>query len=135
MRTLSSLIFAPFLCAAVIAAGVSSASAHARLVSSVPKDGATVAAGLAEIAFTFSRPLRLTEVRITQGKESKAIGPAAALSQDFQKKVTVSIPPLAAGSYEVSWKAEGEDAHVMKGRFSFTVSGEAPAKTAPEPAP
>jgi methionine-rich copper-binding protein CopC len=39
----------------------------------------------------------------------------------------VPLPPLAAGKYQVQWSAlSPDDGHVVKGSYSFTITG-APA--------
>ena len=60
MRNLKSVAFA----ALFVMAGTLGAFAHAKMNASVPKDGATVTAGLSEIQLQFSKPLRLTLIHV-----------------------------------------------------------------------
>jgi methionine-rich copper-binding protein CopC len=109
--------------AAVIAiAATLAAFAHAKMVASVPEDGATVASGLSEIALLFSKPLRLTLVRVHRGTDDKNIPLANALPTAFAASAKVTVAALPEGDYDVSWIAVAEDGHVMKGSFAFTVA-------------
>ena len=36
----------------------------------------------------------------------------------------VKLPKISTGSYEVRWRAMGEDGHVLKGTLNFEVKGE-----------
>jgi methionine-rich copper-binding protein CopC len=115
----------------IVMAGTLAAFAHAKMVASVPKDGATVAAGLSEIALEFSKPLRLTLVRVHRGTDDKSIPLASALPTAFAASAKVTVDALAEGNYDVTWIAVAEDGHVMKGSFAFTVAaahGPAPAQ-------
>lgn len=122
MRTLKSAALAALLAGAVPLA----AFAHAMMTASVPKDGATVPAGLAEIELDFSKPVRLTVVGVVRTGDETAVGLAGALPGTYAKSAVVKVEPLAAGSYKVSWTAVAADGHVMSGAFAFAVSGADP---------
>lgn len=116
----------PTLRSAAIAAlflvtGTVTASAHARMTASMPKDGATVPSPLSEIALNFSHPMRLTLVSVIHAGDDKQIPLTSALPKTAEKSAKIAIDPLAAGSYTVSWTGVGEDGHVMKGTFAFSV--------------
>ncbi len=105
------------------AAATGSAFAHAKMMASVPKDGATVAAGLSKIEMRFSHRMRLTLVRVHRAAADQQVAIKGALPKTFAEAATVSVDALPAGAYDVSWTAVSEDGHVMKGHFAFTVSG------------
>ena len=113
----------------VMLAGTGGVLAHAKMIASVPKDGTTVAAGLSEIELSFSKPLRLTLMRVHPLKGGDDIVVSGALPKSVSDKAKVAIGALAAGAYAVSWTAVAEDGHVMKGSFAFTVA--APASATP----
>jgi len=102
--------------------GAGAALAHATMTSSVPKDGATVASPLTAIEFSFSKPLRLTMVDIVRASDQQHVTIAKELPGTAGPSAKVAVNPLTAGSYKVSWTAVGDDGHVMKGNFSFSVS-------------
>ena len=103
------------------------ALAHAKMTASVPNDGATVPTGLTEIALNFSKPLRLTLVQVVRAPEQNEIPVTNELPKSFVKSAKLTIAPLPAGTYEVSWTAVADDGHVMKGSFKFSVSETQPA--------
>jgi methionine-rich copper-binding protein CopC len=98
------------------------ASAHAKMNASVPKDGATVPAGLSEIELSFSKPLRLTLVHVVRAAEHKEITVTSEPPKSFASSAKLTVAPLPAGPYEVSWTAVADDGHVMSGSFKFSVS-------------
>jgi len=113
------------LAAAVIAlvlAGTGAVLAHAKMKSSVPADGATVAAGLSAIEMAFSHPMRLTLLRLHRAADDSDVPLAGALPSDFADSAKVAVDALEPGAYDVSWTAVAKDGHVMKGRFAFTVA-------------
>ncbi|MGZ6038493.1 MAG: copper homeostasis periplasmic binding protein CopC [Phenylobacterium sp.] len=106
--------------AALAAAG--QASAHARLLSGAPKNGATVAAPKA-LTLHYSEELvpAASSVKLATGAGAAvATGPLAL--DKTTKVVTVPIAaPLAAGAYKVTWHMKTEDGHETDGTFGFTV--------------
>ena len=99
------------------------ALAHAKMTASKPADGSTVAVGLSEIEFNFSKPLRLSMVHVRH--ESKhEVALRSALPATFGPAFKLSTEALTPGSYEVTWTAVAEDGHVMKGSFAFSVKAD-----------
>ena len=122
-----------------VMAGTLGAFAHAKMNASIPKDGATVPAGLSEIQLQFSKPLRLTLIHMRRVDDQKEIRVSSKLPKSFADSAKVAVDPLQAGSYEVSWTAVSNDGHVMKGSFAFSVkrspdAAASPAVVAPEQA-
>lgn len=96
------------------------AFAHARLVTAAPADKAAVAPP-ARIVLTFNETLQAKfsgfEVR-TGG----AVAPVkVSLGPDRKSLVGTPERPLAAGVYEVNWRAVTADTHRIEGRLAFTV--------------
>ena len=118
MGTIKSAAFA-FL---FVTAGSIAAFAHAKMNASVPKDGATVPAGLSEIELSFSKPLRVTLIHVVRAAEQKEITVTSGLPKSFVNSAKLTVDPLPAGLYEVSWTAVADDGHVMNGSFKFSVS-------------
>ena len=100
-------------------ASISLAEAHAFLDHADPRVGSTVAAP-AQVKLWMTEEL--------EGAFSK-LQVFAANGTEVDKKdvtvsgatMTVSVPPLAAGTYKVSWKAVAVDTHHTTGTFTFTV--------------
>ncbi len=122
---INSAIVAVFL----IVATPGWALAHAKMTSSVPKDGATVAAGLSEIELAFSHPMRLTLIKIMRGLEKADVPAKGELPKAFATSAKVTVEPLPAGSYELSWTAVSDDGHIMNGGFKFAVAEAKGAQT------
>ncbi len=135
MRNLKSAAFA----ALFVMAGTLGAFAHAKMNASVPKDGATVPAGLSEIQLQFSKPLRLTLIHVRRVDDQEEIPARSKLPKSFVDSAKVAVEALQAGSYKVFWTAVSKDGHVMKGSFAFSVkqspdAAASPAVVAPEQA-
>lgn len=98
----------------------SQAFAHAKLLSSSPADGAELAGTPAALTLSFAEPVKLATMTVS------AAGPAVPVTVDRAAKaaasVTVPLPALAPGRYEVHWSAVSpSDGHVSKGSLTFTV--------------
>ncbi len=95
---------------------------HSPLTAVSPADGARLATAPETIEMRFSGPSRL--VRFTLATE--ADGASVELDDSYLMieavDHTVTLPALANGRYTASWRAMGEDGHVIKGRFSFTIA-------------
>jgi hypothetical protein len=101
------------------------ALAHAKMTTSTPKDGSTVAPGLSEIELDFSKPLRLSVVHVRDASKQD-VPLKSKLPTACAPVVKINVDALTPGSYEVSWTAVAEDGHVMKGAFAFSVKADAP---------
>jgi methionine-rich copper-binding protein CopC len=127
--------------AAVLAALVSPgvAAAHNSLISSNPKNGATVARPPAAVRLTFLARLDPATTKVTVTGPDGAT--AAAGAPTFTgKTVTVSLRAGAAGRYTVAYQVASSDGHPIKGTVRFTATtGNAPTATAtpstPTPSP
>lgn len=97
------------------------AHAHTHLKMSMPADKAVLASPPSEIMLHFSEATRLTAVSIQKegDKGQKNLGP---LPKEPLAEVSVPVAALAPGKYTVSWRAMGEDNHVMSGALHFTIN-------------
>ena len=99
---------------------------HAKLLHSVPSADAQLQAVPSSLTLGFSENVRLAVVTLTSGGKIIPVpidrtAPAAA-------QVSVALPALKAGTYEVHWSAlSTDDGHVTKGTFSFAIVGAAVA--------
>jgi methionine-rich copper-binding protein CopC len=105
-------------------ASIGAASAHARLVSSEPADGALVQAGPGQLKLTFSEALepKLSGVTVTSSGRSETSTGAASLAEDGKTLIATLQAPLAAGTYTVDWHALSRDGHTTHSSYSFTVA-------------
>ena len=100
------------------------AVAHNRLLKTEPAAQAALKTAPARVQFWFFEKPDLTITKITVKGPAGAVdvGPAHAVSEkvvaaDFKGK-------LPAGAYTVSWQTAGDDGHISKGVFSFTVAAQ-----------
>lgn len=96
------------------------ASAHAHLQKSDPADGSSIAHPLSSIVLSFSEPARITAFWIQKsGAEKRKVD---SLPGDWSRQIAVTVPALATGSYVASWRAVGQDSHIMPGEIHFTIT-------------
>jgi methionine-rich copper-binding protein CopC len=104
-------------------------SAHAHLQKSSPADGSVVTTSPSNLVLNFSEAARATALSIQKGDEPKQnLKP---LPTTAAQQISIPLPLLTPGSYEVSWRVVSDDGHVMSGALHFTL---APAHTADQPA-
>ena len=115
------------------------ANAHSPLASSSPQNGETLDEPPTEIFMEFKLPAELIKVDLTkqsdkQGKnllgrlfgggddgESVPLGTSFLMTID--KRQVIPLPSLKDGSYSLTWRALGEDGHVVKGELTFNIKG------------
>jgi len=112
------IAFAAFLFAGALA---TLALAHNKLVKSAPTAGAALNASPSRVEMWFEEKPDLTVSKIAVKGPTGAVqmGPVHAntgksIVSDFKGKLT-------DGQYVVSWQTAGDDSHVSKGDFSFSV--------------
>lgn len=114
------------------------ASAHSPLASSFPKNGEKLDVPPSEIVMVFKSPAKLIRIslaassekqrksllgRLFGGRDGELIVLDTSSLMTIGKRHTISLPPLGRGDYLFSWRALGEDAHVIKGELNFTIAG------------
>jgi len=112
--TLASLA----LCTSLFATGP--AFGHAKLLESSPAAGAEITGSPPALTLTFNENVRLGVLKLTTAGHAVpvAIDPNPATA----RVVTIKLPPLTAGAYEVQWSAlTPSDGHVVKGKYSFVI--------------
>ncbi|MGH8260096.1 MAG: copper resistance CopC family protein [Steroidobacteraceae bacterium] len=110
-----------------LALWMAGAQAHAHLRGSVPANDSVSRTAPASAVLDFSEPARLTAawIRKSGGQNHKL----ASLPSTSSARVSVPLPPLMPGRYELSWRALSADGHIVPGHIRFTVSRPgAPAK-------
>lgn len=124
-------VFAAVLTFAALLLVAGPASAHDQLLSSDPKDGATLDEHPASISLTFSA------APLDTGIEVVLAGPdgVTAQGQDIQvddKVVTAQLADdLPAGRYDVAWHVVSSDGHPIDGEFSYEVEAAAEPTASP----
>lgn len=98
---------------------------HITLEKSSPADASTAAA-VSEIRlfFTGAPLMRGASVRVvTSGRSLMRSSPPAADPEDPRQVFVEISPPLPPGAYVVQWRCIADDGHVMRGDFTFEVTG------------
>ncbi|WP_336321091.1 copper resistance CopC/CopD family protein [Streptomyces lavendofoliae] len=107
------------------------ASAHAALTGSDPKDGAVVATAPKGVTLTFSEQVALGDdaIRVLEPSGKRAdTGELRDLSTGAVVKYGVNLHAgLPDGTYTVAWRAVSADSHPISGAFTFSIG--APSKT------
>jgi methionine-rich copper-binding protein CopC len=100
------------------------ASAHALLLKAVPGVGSTVHAPPAAVTLRFSEGVEPTFSTIVVGDGGGVHYEAAApqTAPGDPKTLSVTLKPLAPGTYTVEWHATSVDTHKTEGKFTFTVA-------------
>jgi len=121
-------VLAAFAFIAALAAP-SAVLGHAELDTMTPATGSTVTAAPAQIVATFTEPLdpaKSSLVLVTSGGAQVASG--GVVAADDAKKMTLALPSLAAGAYEIRWTtASALDGDLDRGTTTFTYAPAAPS--------
>ncbi|MFC8829410.1 copper resistance CopC/CopD family protein [Streptomyces sp. NPDC057137] len=107
------------------------ASAHAALTGSDPKDGAVVDVAPQDITLTFSEQIAMGDdsIRVLDPSSKRVdVAKMRDLSQGGTVRYAVGLKPgLPDGTYTVAWQAVSADSHPVSGAFTFSVG--APSAT------
>ncbi|MFD7439818.1 copper resistance CopC/CopD family protein [Streptomyces sp. NPDC059909] len=110
------------------------ASAHAALTGSNPKDGAVLATAPKDVTLTFSEQVALgnDSIRVLDPSSKRVdTGELQNLSSGSIVKYGVTLHAgLPDGTYTVAWQAVSADSHPIAGAFTFSIG--APSQTAVE---
>ncbi len=108
--------------ASMLSMGMTVALAHAHLQKAIPANGSTVNAAPSDVVLNFSEAAKLTACWIQKGDGPKQkIG---GLSPSPTQRVSVPVPHLDPGTYVLSWRAVGDDGHIVPGQIRFTVAAQ-----------
>ncbi|MFC3068510.1 copper homeostasis periplasmic binding protein CopC [Phenylobacterium soli] len=109
--------------AAIALLTAAQAQAHAKLVSAIPADGATVAAPK-QIVLKFSEKLQpkfSTAHLMMPAMNNMAMPVKATVAKDGVTMIVTPKGALSTGAYTVHWQAVAADTHKMEGKVNFTV--------------
>ena len=102
---------------------------HSPLKQVDPIDKAILTEAPTEYKMIFKSPAKLIKFEILKQAEEKDKKPLPLKLNHKPSKLwyeshVVKLPKISTGSYEVRWRAMGEDGHVLKGTLNFEVKGE-----------
>ena len=103
-----------------LALTMAAAQAHTKLQMSVPAEGSKLSTSPTSLMLHFSEATQITALTIQ--KDSAAAQPLTPLPKEASDKIMMPLAKLAPGNYAVSWRAVGDDNHVMNGKLHFSVT-------------
>lgn len=121
LASIGTYMKANSLLALVLAFAAGASQAHAHLESSEPKAASTLASAPTTIRLQFNEAVERAFSRIVlrdAAKHEIALPKPTAASP---KEVSVALPALPAGEYQVQWSTVSHDGHKAKGEFAFRV--------------
>lgn len=97
--------------------------AHAALSKASPPAGAILAVAPAEvdIIFTQATEPRFSTITLTGADGTRLDRDDTHVLGGDARHLAVSLKPLAAGSYKVTWQVTSVDTHKSTGSYSFTI--------------
>ncbi len=110
----------PIVLAVLITLTAAAASAHSRLNTTAPADGAVLAQAPAQIVLSFAKRLRLTKVRMIH-EDGPALDLDLGGQKSFRTRFAVPLAGKGRGLYRIEWRGLAADGHVMRGGFAFRV--------------
>lgn len=117
------LTAAALLLVVVPALSAAPASAHSKLVSTSPADGAVLDTPPAEVSFTFDEPLLAGTDTISINDEQGNVVASGPATVDG---ATISLPwPADAteGTFQAAYRVVSDDGHPVTGAITITISG------------
>ncbi len=105
--------------ALVLAFSATVALAHAHLQKADPANGAVVNASPTTVVLTFSEAAKLTACWLQKGDGPKQ--KVEGLTASSAREISIPVPQLQPGTYVLSWRAVGDDGHIVPGQIQFTV--------------
>jgi copper resistance protein C len=93
---------------------------HAKLLATVPSADSRLQAAPKTLSLSFNEKVHLAVLTLSAG--DKDIPLTLDRTAPAASQVSIALPSLPAGTYQVQWSAlSADDGHVTKGTFSFTV--------------
>lgn len=113
--------------AALLLALPAASRAHALLVDSTPRDGATIrsAPGAVRLVFNSRIEKRLTRFALSDGGREVPLPPGRDGADEPPNQLTVPLPELQPGAYRLSYRVMAADGHATPGILTFTLSPDA----------
>ncbi len=110
----------------IVAATVSTVSAHAELKSAKPSPGEVVSAPPSEIELIFSEPMEDSHIMLYQTKENTPVALEQSIAEPSEKIVGQITEEITEGEYTVFWQATSVDGHMLTGSYNFAYTADNP---------
>ncbi|MFE1765221.1 copper resistance CopC/CopD family protein [Streptomyces angustmyceticus] len=109
--------------------GAGPASAHAKVSSTAPAEGAIVKTAPKTVSITFSETMSLPDqpLRVFAPDGKRVRTGTAGWAPDDHATIRAALPDgLTKGTYTVSWRAVSADSHPISGAFAFSIGKASP---------
>jgi len=99
--------------------------AHAKIEKSEPAANSTIATVPTSVQMWFNEApdLKVTKVELAGASGKVELGPAHSMGKN--NIMAPIVGKMTNGKYTVNWQTAGDDGHVEKGTFTFTLSTKA----------
>lgn len=117
ITVVSSVAGAAVVC---LALAVTVVSAHMALQKSMPEKDAVLTSAPDEIQLWFTQDPdpALSNLSLVSDEREIELGETRMMAE---KSVAANVPALDPGTYTVRWRSAGDDGHVQRGEFAFTI--------------
>lgn len=111
------------LLAALVATLAPHAAAHTQLERAIPAAGSAVRESPPRLTLWFSQRFEpaFSKVRVLDPKGRQVDNGDSQVDRANARKLSVSLPKLAPGTYRVRWRVLSLDTHVSESHFTFDV--------------
>lgn len=108
-----------------ILAAVALLQAHAHVEKTEPAANSTITTAPTSVQMWFNEApdLKVTKVELAGASGKVELGPAHSMGKN--NVMAPIVGKMANGKYTVNWQTAGDDGHVEKGTFTFTLSAKA----------
>jgi methionine-rich copper-binding protein CopC len=108
---------------ALASAATSSAFAHAKLQSSDPQTGSTLAAPPKQVRLKFNEALEpaFSKIKLTGPQSQEIPVTATTIDKTDPTAMIAPLPALSSGEYHIQWSTMTHDGHKSKGEVVFKV--------------
>ena len=99
-----------------------STTLHFSLIRSAPSKDQKLEVPPPRVQLWFSQAPAAVVSRITLKREAREIALGKTIVDDKEKSMYADpVKPLEAGAYTVTWRAAGDDGHVLSGEVKFSI--------------
>ncbi|GAB3095085.1 copper resistance CopC family protein [Isoptericola nanjingensis] len=127
-RRVLAVLLAAAVTPALAVAVAQPASAHDRLLSSDPADGATVDEVPTQLTLVFSADVLAAGAQVAVTTADGTV--PAEVTVDGDEAVAALPDDLPGGDWDVSWRVVSSDGHPIEGELAFTVDAAPPSPSA-----
>ncbi len=108
------------LLAGMLALTTTSAMSHSNIDATTPENGAVLAEAPTQIILTFTKGIRLTQVRMTHDAND-VIDLDLGDQTGFETRFELEFEGRGSGLYRIQWRGLSSDGHVVRNTFRFRV--------------